>query len=266
MVADALGQPDTADWRDSLADDARRAAVRRATLAAVDGALSSAPGAVAVGAPAWRPLSGTDVDLLAVDVVDVARRLESAGFLPVPAHDEPERRVLLRCAGGRAVDLVDVEVVEAADLAGAGSRLQLTSEAAIRRFRARLAARPRPRLVDLADAEELGVDSTLDGPLPVTAAETAPRRVRVLLSGGGAPAEADRLADGLRMAALDVVLARALAEVPQAVGRHLRDRAVLLAVGLPLSWAPGSIRADVPSGGLPDGAALALLRRVLAAF
>jgi hypothetical protein len=48
--------------------------------------------------------------------------------------------------------------------------------------------------------------------------------------------------------------------------RHRRDRAVLVAVGLPRSLGPGSIRADVPTGGLPDEAALALLRQVLAAF
>src|ERR1700712_3845660 len=115
-VADQLEDPDTPSWRTALAADAERSSVRRATLDAVTAALGTGCETVAVGAPAWRPLSGTDVDLLSPDVVATAQRLEQAGFLPVPAHDEPGRRVLVRCSAGRAVDLVDIEAVASVDI------------------------------------------------------------------------------------------------------------------------------------------------------
>src|SRR4051812_41818479 len=121
-VADALGQPDTAAWRDALATEQRSADIRQETLDALTAALGplSTVSTVALATPGWRPLSGTDVDLLALDLPELASRLERTGFLPVPAHDEPQRRVLVRCAGGRAVDLVDLEAVSPDDLEPAG--------------------------------------------------------------------------------------------------------------------------------------------------
>jgi hypothetical protein len=87
--------------------------------------------------------------------------------------------------------------------------------------------------------------------------------VRVGLTGPGAPRETDRLAGSLRVAALDVVVARSPAALPRPLVRHLRDRAVLLVPGrLPL---PGAIVVDVPVGGLPEPDALDLLRRALTA-
>ena len=282
-VADALGQPETDVWRDALAAEQRRDNLRRETLDAVTAALGPAPTAV-LATPGWRPLSGTDVDLLAVDVSDLADRLERAGFLPVPAHDEAQRRVLVRCAGGRAVDLVDLEAVSPDELepagpgssAGPGERWgRLTREAAVRRFRRRLAERGQVRLVDRADAEALGWDDELTraapgtasgGTAPGTASRSSaplPPRVRVRLTGPGARQEAERLAESLRVAALDVVVARSPAALPRPLARHLRDRAVLLASGrLPL---PGAVTAEVPVGGLPDSDALHLLRRALIA-
>src|SRR4051794_6824963 len=75
-VADALGQPDTAAWRDALATEQRSAALRQETLDALAAALgplstvSTLP-TVALATPGWRPLSGTDVDLLALDLPEL---------------------------------------------------------------------------------------------------------------------------------------------------------------------------------------------------
>lgn len=258
ILGDALGQPDTPGWQDALGAESDRSEVRRATLEAISRALGPQRATVASGAPGWRPLSGTDVDLLAPDPVAISRSLERAGFVPVRAHDEAGRRVLVRCAQGRAVDLVDIEACapEALEPAGDGWS-RLTHEAAVRRFRDRLAERDRVRLVDLADAEELGVPASPGERRPP--AQGRRTRVRVVLTGSGVGGEAERLAASLRVAALDVVVAAGVRQLPRAAARHLRDRAALVVAG-PVRL-PGAIAVRVPPGGLSDEAAVDLLRR-----
>ncbi len=265
LASAALGHPGTESWRVAQAIEQQRVQVRATTAAVVVAALGPLVRQVAKGGAEWRPDSGTDLDLLvpAPLLNLVTDRLAEVGLLRVPAHDEPTRRMLVRVEDGSVVDLVDLAVVSESDIAPGGNGWGwLTSEAARRRLGGRVTGRGSIRLVDRADAEELGVELQAPAARP-THPPSRSRRV-VLLSGPGAEGEADRLAGNLRTAALDVVFA-ARPSIPRLVRaylRHLRDGAVLVLVGP--SIAPGAIRAEVPPGGLSNDQAIAVLRQVFA--
>ncbi len=268
-TSEALGTPNTTAWRAALVEEVTRQRVREATVAEVAAALGPDVRLVGRGSPAWRPSSGRDLDLLVEHprVPIVAGRLATAGFVPVPAHDEPGRRVLVRCEGGRAVDLVDLEGVDAADLTvGEDGWAEPTAAAARARLLARAAARGSVRLVDRADAEVLEIPMPeVDPPSASRRDDRVPPPPRVLLTGPGARPEAERLAGSLRVAALDVALVdrRGPVRVLRGHGRRLRDRAVPVFVGAP-PWQVGrAVRAEVGADGLSDDDAVALLRRVL---
>ncbi|SET54993.1 hypothetical protein [Geodermatophilus poikilotrophus] len=169
LTAVATGLGGSPDWAAAVAAERGSAAVRAGTLEGVRRALGAIASEVAVAGPPWRPVLGSDVDLLvpAARLTETVDRLTAAGLLEVGWHAGPGRAALVRTAGGAVVDLVDVEVVDPSALEPPDGRrspgappdlARLRPEAEAARLARSVAARGVVRLRDLADVESLGPD------------------------------------------------------------------------------------------------------------
>jgi hypothetical protein len=169
LTAAATGLAGSPDWADAVAVERELAAVRAGTLQGVRRALGAMASDVAVAGPPWRPVLGSDVDLLVPATLrgELVHRLIASGLLEVGWHAGPDRAALVRTAGGSVVDLVDVEVVDPLALVRSGGRRTpgappelagLCPEAEAGRLARSVAARGVVRLRDLADVEALGID------------------------------------------------------------------------------------------------------------
>ena len=238
QAADALGLAGNPSWQPSLAEERATAARRSRTVRDVQAALRALAPSAALGDMAWRPYSGSDVDLLvSASLLDeVSRRLADRGFAGVKAHDDANRRVFVRIEDGAAVDLVDVQIVPDAAIkppkGGTGRLGRLAPDEAAARLRQAVDGRGFVRLVDLADAQELGIAGI--NPSAATRATVLPRppahTVRVGVTGPKATEVVAMLVSSLRVAALDVIELRrpSIPVLAKAIARGMRDGSVVV--------------------------------------
>jgi hypothetical protein len=167
----ALGLAEDPVWRAAIAEERTRAEVRSGTCEVLGEALGPLAPAVAIEGMPWRPLLGTDVDLLVPPrlFAEVRERLVAAGLVEVGWHAGPGRAGLARIGADGALDLVDVESVPEEAFAPTGTGgigpetatawAGLRPEAVRDRLCRAVASRSVVRLRDLADADALDLFS-----------------------------------------------------------------------------------------------------------
>jgi hypothetical protein len=170
-TAAAVGLAGSRAWADALAAEQQVASVRRTTLLGVRQALGAMTADVAVDGPPWRPVLGSDVDLLVPAALrgELVHRLVDAGLFAVGWHAAPDRAVLARTTGGSVMDVVDVQSIEMQARVRSGAPATVADvrpEVGAARVARSVAARAVVRLRDLADVEALGTDPGVAPPDP----------------------------------------------------------------------------------------------------
>lgn len=237
VTAHALGLTEDPLWSVAIAGERALREVRSATRDVLERALGPVLPAVAIEGMPWRPMVGTDVDLLVPPrlFAEVRDRLIGAGLVEVGWHTGPGRVGLARLGTGDSVDLVDVETAAESDFAPAEGEgigpeeavghARLRPEVVRDRLCRAVAARQVVRLRDLADADALGLFSA-----PHPAAGPAARGWDLLrgAADGGLPAPPSTPRDSRRRRLAGRV--RLVARLP---GALLRGRSVRILVAGP---------------------------------